>query len=91
MYSYATRSRAVPLARASNETRLAFLRKVYGLFFAGVLTAAGGAMAALYTGTPVVLGKGVAVPPVVAFVMQHSIVAIIVPMIYSETRRQRHG
>lgn len=78
MYSYATRSRAVPLARASAGDRLSFLRKVYGLFFAGVLSAAGGAMTALYAGTPVVLGKGIAVPPAVAFVMQHMIIAFIV-------------
>ncbi len=80
---YPTQSRtksgsAVALDRASGATRLAFLRKVYSLFFAGVVTAAGGAMAALHLGTPVVLGKGIAVPPAVAFVMQHSIIAIIV-------------
>lgn len=78
MYSYSPRTRAVPLARASADTRLAFLRKVYALFFAGVLSAAGGAMTALYTGSPIVLGKGVAVPPLVAFVMQHGIIALIV-------------
>lgn len=78
MYSYATRSRAVPLAQASSETRISFLQKVYGLFFAGVLSAAGGAMTALYAGNPVVLGKGVAVPPLVAFVMQHGIISIII-------------
>lgn len=77
MYSTATHPRAVPLARASAATRIAFLRKVYGLFFAGVLSAAGGAMTALYAGEPVVLGKGVAVPPLVAFVMQHGIISIV--------------
>jgi modulator of FtsH protease len=78
MYSTSTRSRAVPLAHASSETRIAFLRKVYGLFFAGVLSAAGGAMTALYAGTPIVVGKGIAVPPAVAWVMQHGIIALIV-------------
>jgi modulator of FtsH protease len=77
MYSYETRSRAVPLARASSETRIAFLRKTYGLFFAGILSAAGGAMTALYAGNPVILGKGIAVPPTVAFLMQHGIIAMV--------------
>jgi len=70
--------RGVPLARATAQTRLAFLRKVYGLFFAGILAAAGGAMTALYAGAPIAAGKGVMVPPIVAFVMQHGIMSIIV-------------
>lgn len=78
MYSYETRSRGIPLARASGETRIAFLRKVYGLFFAGILSAAGGAMTALYAGTPIPLGKGVLVPPAVAFMMQHGIISLVV-------------
>lgn len=80
MYPYPSTvsPRAVPLARATAQTRLAFLRKVYGLFFAGILTAAGGAMTALYTGTPTLVGKGIAVPPLVAFVMQHSIISIVI-------------
>jgi modulator of FtsH protease len=79
MYSYPTpyARRGVPLAHASAATRLAFLRKTYGLFFAGILAAAGGAMTALYAGTPTVLGKGLAVPPLVAFVMQHGIISMI--------------
>lgn len=80
MYSHTNpvSARGVPLARASSETRIAFLRKVYSLFLAGVFSAAGGAMTALYAGTPIVVGKGVAVPPAVAFVMQHGIISIIV-------------
>lgn len=78
MYTYPRSVNAVPLARASATARLSFLRKVYALFFAGVLSAAGGAMAALYTGTPVGVAKGVAVPPLVAFVMQHSIISIVI-------------
>lgn len=76
--SYGYSPRNVPLARSAPNVRLAFLRKVYGLFFAGILAAAGGAMTALYTGTPIVLAKGVAVPPIVAFVMQHGIISILV-------------
>ena len=78
MYTYPRPVNAVPPARVSAPARLAFLRKVYGLFFAGVLFAAGGALTALYTGTPIALGKGVAVPPLVAFVMQHTIISFVV-------------
>ncbi|MBI2389899.1 MAG: Bax inhibitor-1/YccA family protein [Deltaproteobacteria bacterium] len=78
MYPTTFTQRGIPLARASAQTRLAFLRKVYGLFFAGILTAAGGAMTALYTGEPVLLGKGIAVPPLVAFVAQHFIISLLV-------------
>lgn len=80
MYTYpsSTARRSVPLSRASTATRLAFLRQTYGLFFAGILAAAGGAMTALYAGTPLPLAKGVMVPPLVAFVMQHGIIAVIV-------------
>lgn len=74
---YAAATGRIPLSRASAETRLAFLRKTYGLFFAGVLSAAGGAMTALYAGTPTVIGKGLAVPPFVAFVMQHGIISML--------------
>jgi modulator of FtsH protease len=78
MYTYPRSVNAIPLARASATVRLSFLRKVYGLFSAGVLSAAGGAMAALYAGTPIPLGKGLAVPPLVAFVMQHTIISIVI-------------
>lgn len=71
--------RAAPLARASSSARLSFIRKVYAYFFAGILSSAAGAMTALHVGEPVAIGKtGVAVPPLVAFVMQHSIVALLV-------------
>jgi modulator of FtsH protease len=72
------RGSAVPLARASSPVRLAFLRKTYSLFLAGIVSAAGGAMTALYAGDPIPVGKGLAVPPIVAFVMQHMIIAFIV-------------
>lgn len=72
------RGSAVPLSQASAPARLAYLRKVYSLFLAGIVAAAGGAMAALYTGQPIAAGKGVMVPPLVAFVMQHGIIALIV-------------
>jgi modulator of FtsH protease len=71
------RGSAVPLARASAPVRLAFLRKVYSLFLAGIVSAAGGAMTALYVGEPTAIGKGLAVPPLVAFVMQHTIISFV--------------
>jgi len=78
MYPYPRTASAVPLARASSAARLSFLRKTYGLFFAGILAAAGGAMTALYTGDPIAVGKGVMVPPLVAFVMQHMIISFVI-------------
>lgn len=78
MYPYPRTASAVPLARATPAARLSFLRKTYGLFFAGILAAAGGAMTALYTGDPIAVGKGVMVPPLVAFVMQHMIISFVI-------------
>ena len=78
MYTYPRSTNPLPIARASSAVQLSFLRKVYGLFFAGIVSAAGGAMTALYTGTPIAVGKGVMVPPLVAFVMQHMIISIVV-------------
>ena len=76
--SFPRRGAQVPLARASAGARIAFLRKVYAYFFAGILSSAAGAMTALDVGEPVAIAKGVAVPPLVAFVMQHSIITLVV-------------
>ncbi len=66
----------------SVSPRIELLRRTYALFFAGIVSAAGGAMAALYAGAPVMLsagaGRTIAVPPVVAFVLQHGILALVV-------------
>jgi len=64
-----------PLAKV----RLDYLRKVYAIFTGGVVSAALGALTALYVGTPTpVAGAGVAVPPMVAFIAAHPIVSILV-------------
>jgi modulator of FtsH protease len=56
-----------------------YLRRVYALFTGGVGFAILGALVALYAGTPVALpGTGLAVPPVVAFGMQHWIIMMLV-------------
>jgi modulator of FtsH protease len=75
--SYDRRGANVPLAHASPTTRLAFLRKVYGLFTAGILTSAVAAMIALNVGDPVSVGRGIAVPPIVAWFMEHRILGIV--------------
>jgi modulator of FtsH protease len=78
MSPFASQPRAVrmPVADA-----LPFLRRVYTLFTGGVVFAIVGALVALYAGSPVVLrgdGDLLAVPPIVAFEMQHGIVMLIV-------------
>jgi modulator of FtsH protease len=54
---------------------IAYLRKVYALFGGGILFAIAGAMVALYAGTPVAVGsrggETVALPPIVAFGVEH--------------------
>jgi modulator of FtsH protease len=70
------------LDRAPAE-KLAFLRKVYGLFTGGIVTAAVGALVALYAGAnmsqaSVEVGNAVVkVPPLVAFFSQHAIIGAI--------------
>lgn len=68
--------------RALESPRVALLRRTYALFFAGVVSAALGAGTALYAGSPVMLsagaGRTLAVPPVVAFVLQHGLLALVV-------------
>jgi modulator of FtsH protease len=54
---------------------IAYLRKVYSLFAGGILFAIAGALVALYAGQPTVVGESggvsVALPPVVAFGVEH--------------------
>jgi modulator of FtsH protease len=61
---------------------LPFVRRVYTLLTGGVVTAAAGAMVALYAGEPVAFsarGAGeLVVPPTVAFELEHGIVMLLV-------------
>lgn len=63
---------------AANEgaERLAFLRKVYGLFAASIVLSGIGAMIALYAGQPVMYGD-VPVPPLVSMVIGSPIIAFV--------------
>jgi modulator of FtsH protease len=64
----------------SLSAALPFLRRVYGYLFGGVLLAVAGAGVALYAGSPVEVAPGVALPPIVAFGVQHWIVMLIAYM-----------
>jgi modulator of FtsH protease len=66
---------AVPVASARV---LPFVRRVYLLLSAGIGSAIAGGLLALYAGAPVAVGRGLAVPPVVAFEMEHPFVMIAV-------------
>ena len=62
-----------PLVRAQQldlET-VGYLRRVYGLFFGGIVSASAGAMTALY------VGAGDGAPPLVAWFANHWILAIV--------------
>jgi modulator of FtsH protease len=63
----------------SGEERLAFLKKVYGLFTGSVLLSAVGAMIALYAGTESsnIVVEGMRVPPLVALVAGSPIIAFV--------------
>jgi modulator of FtsH protease len=66
-------------ARARTDVA-AYVRKVYLLFTGGIFFAIFGGLAALYLGEPVVLNAGyeqIAIPPVVAFGMQHWLLMLI--------------
>ena len=57
---------------------LPFVRRVYLFLTAGILSAIAGGLVALYAGAPVALNAEVAVPPVVAFEIQHPWVMLAV-------------
>jgi modulator of FtsH protease len=64
---------------APSSAVIPYLRRVYALFTGGVGVAIAGALVALYVGTPVAVpGTGLALPPIVAFGMQHWIVMMLV-------------
>jgi modulator of FtsH protease len=81
--SYLTRPYREPAAL--DRSAVGFLRKVYSLFFAGVVSAAAGAATALYAGASssnLVIDhvgemKGVHVPPLVAWFGEHWILALL--------------
>ncbi len=62
-------------AQAISPARLAFLKKVYGLFTASIVFSAIGGIVALTAGTPVRVGE-VDVPPLVMFFTEHWIIGI---------------
>jgi modulator of FtsH protease len=75
-------SNPLPYAtRAPVTSVLPFVRRVYALLTAGIAFAIAGAMIALYAGQPVTLrgdAGSFAVPPLVAFELQHGIVMLLV-------------
>lgn len=78
-------SRPYAQPTALDRGAVAFLRKVYLYFFAGILSAAAGAFTALYAGassSQLVIGQvrpvqGVRVPPLVGWFAEHWILALI--------------
>lgn len=61
---------------------IAYLRKVYALFGGGILFAIAGALVALYAGSPTMIGERggemIALPPIVAFTVEHFFVTMLV-------------
>ena len=73
--------RSPQVAAVSYGATLPYLRKVYAFFTGGVFFALMGGLIALYAGTPVLTETGegaLAIPPLVAFGMQHYIVMTLV-------------
>jgi modulator of FtsH protease len=72
----------IPQVSATPYTgALPYLRKVYGLFTGGIVTAIVGGLLALYAGVPVQAETSagtVAIPPLVAFAVNHFIVMLLV-------------
>jgi modulator of FtsH protease len=69
------------IAYGASALALPFLRRVYLYLTAGIGFAIVGALVALYAGTPVAIDTGgeagLAVPPVVAFELEHGILAMV--------------
>jgi modulator of FtsH protease len=67
---------------AAGSAVLPFVRRVYSLLTAGILTAIAGGLLALYAGAPTAItergGETLVVPPTVAFELQHGIVMLVV-------------
>jgi modulator of FtsH protease len=78
---YEQPSYSAPATGLVPAATLPYLRRVYGLFTAGIATATAGGLVALYAGAPAEMPTSagyVDVPPLVGFVMQHYIVATLV-------------
>ena len=81
---YEPRTYPLPTPQASGvsvSATLPYLRKVYALFTGGVVSAIAGGLVALYAGAPVaVQGRegALAIPPIVAFGINHYIVMMLV-------------
>ncbi len=82
--------------RYSATAALPYLRRVYLLFSGGVAVAIAGALVALYAGEPTLLQTRdavLAIPPMVAFAMQHWILMLLVYLgaffVASSMRRAR--
>jgi modulator of FtsH protease len=61
----------------TEATRVAFLRKVYLLMTGAVVISGLSAAVASTVGTPVAVGAGLALPPAIAFFLQHPIVGFV--------------
>jgi modulator of FtsH protease len=73
--------RSQPVAALAPSAALPYLRKVYALFSGGIAFAIAGALLALYGGAPTTLettAGAVAIPPLVAFAVNHYIVMMLV-------------
>jgi modulator of FtsH protease len=85
-YGYSNRFQSFGQARPREDarSRATFLRKVYALFFGGIVAATGGALLALNAGAgssgiTVRMGSSLTrVPPLVAWVSQHFILSLLV-------------
>jgi modulator of FtsH protease len=80
MQSYRFPTPSPYAARAPVTNVLPFVRRVYTLLTAGIAFAIAGAMVSLYAGQPVTLQSqtgALAVPPVVAFELQHGIIMMV--------------
>lgn len=84
-YGYSQRFQTFGRAGVQDDARerASFLRKVYALFFGGILAATGGALVALNVGADAAVavrisGAVTKVPPLVAWVSQHFILSLII-------------
>ena len=80
MQNYSPFQDARGIAAVPRAAALPFVRRVYSLLTVGMIFAALGALVALYAGAPVPVPqtRGIAVPPVVAFELEHGIVMLLV-------------
>ena len=71
----------IPATAGALPGAVAYLRKVYSLFAAGILFAIAGAMVALYAGAPTAVGEAggatIALPPIVAFGVEHWVLTFL--------------